>query len=53
MGNHYHFVVLPCDPKKPTQKALVEDGVRNTYNRIYAKLRGRTFYSLIEPTHAV
>ena len=53
MGNHYHFVVLPCDPKEPTQKALVEDGVRNTYNRIYAKLRGRTFYSLIELNHAV
>lgn len=40
MGNHYHFVVLPCDPKAPTQKALVEDKVRTTYNRIYAKLRG-------------
>ena len=53
MGNHYHFVVLPCDPKEPTQKALVEDGVRNTYNRIYAKLRNRTFYSLIELNQAV
>ena len=53
MGNYYHFVVLPCDPKEPTQKALVEDGVRNTYNRIYAKLRKRTFYSLLELNHAV
>ncbi len=53
MGNHYHFVVLPCDPKEPTQKALVEDGVRNTYNRVYAKLRKRTFYSLLELNHAV
>lgn len=53
MGNHYRFVVLPCDPKEPTQKALVEDGVRNTYNRIYAKLRGRTFYSLVELNRAV
>ena len=53
MGNYYHFVVLPCDPKEPTQKALVEDGVRNTYNRIYAKLRKRTFYSLMELNHAV
>ena len=24
MGNHYHFVILPCDPKKPTQKAYVK-----------------------------
>lgn len=53
MGNHYHFVVLPCDPKKPTQKALVEDSVRNIYNRIYAKLRNRTFHSLIELNQAV
>lgn len=53
MGNHYHFVVLPCDPKEPTQKALVEDGVRNIYNRIYAKLRGRIFYSLMELNQAV
>ncbi len=53
MGNHYHFVVLPCDPGSPTQKALVEDGVKNTYNRIYAKLRNRTFYSLLELNKAV
>ena len=53
MGNHYHFVVLPCDPGEPTQKALVEDGVKNTYNRIYAKLYGRKFFSLIELNMAV
>lgn len=53
MGNHYHFVVLPCAPKAPTQKALVEDKVRTTYNRIYAKLRDRTFYSIIELNRAI
>lgn len=53
MGNYYHFVVLPCDPKEPTHKALVEDSVRNIYNRIYAKLRKRTFYSLLELNQAV
>lgn len=53
MGNYYHFVVLPCDPVSPTQKALVEDAVRITYNRIYAKLRNRTFYSIIELNQAV
>ncbi|MCF0224530.1 MAG: IS21 family transposase, partial [Fibrobacter sp.] len=37
MGNYYHFVVLPCDPVRPTQKALVEDSVKITYNRVYAK----------------
>lgn len=53
MGNHYHFVVLPCDPKKPTQKALVEDGVITVYNRIYARLRNRTFHSIVELNRAV
>ncbi len=53
MGNYYHFVVLPCDPGEPTQKALAEGGVKGTYNRIYAKLRDRTFYSLIELNKAV
>lgn len=53
MGNYYHFVVIPCDPVSPTQKALVEDGVKNTYNRVYAKLRNRTFYSLLELNQAV
>lgn len=53
MGNHYHFVVLPCDPAEPTQKALVEDGVRKMYNRVYGKLRNRTFYTLHELNEAV
>lgn len=53
MGNHYHFVVLPCDPASPTQKSLVEDWVRITYNRVYAKLRNRTFHSIIELNKAV
>ena len=53
MGNHYHFTVLPCDPASPRQKALVEDAVRITYNRIAAKLRGREFYSLLELNKAV
>ena len=53
MGNHYGFVVLPCGPASPTQKALVEDAVRITYNRIAAKLRKREFYSLLELNKAV
>lgn len=53
MGNYYHFVVLPCDPVSPTQKALVEDAVRISYSRIHAKLRNRTFYSLLELNQAV
>lgn len=53
MGNYYHFVVLPCDPASPIQKALVEDSVRITYNRVHARLRNHTFHSLIELNRAV
>ncbi len=53
MGNHYHFVVLPCDPAQPTQKALVEDAVRKMYNRVYAKLRERIFHTLHDLNTAV
>ena len=53
MGKHYRFTVLPCDPGEPTQKALVEDAVRITYNRIAARLRGREFHSLQELNKAV
>ena len=53
MGNHYGFTVLPCDPGEPTQKALVEDAVQITYNRIAARLRGREFHSLLDLNKAV
>lgn len=46
MGNHYHFVAQACRPCKPTDKALVESCVRRVYNRVYAKLRNRVFFSL-------
>lgn len=53
MGNHYHFVTIPCQPHSPKQKALVEDQVRLVYRRVYARLRDRTFYSLEELNQAV
>lgn len=53
MGNHYRFVVIPCQPRKPSQKALVENQVRLVYRRIYAKLSGRVFFSLQELNEAV
>ena len=53
MGNHYGFTVLPCDPGEPTQKALVEDAVRITYNRIAARLRGRDIVGLLALNKAV
>lgn len=53
MGNHYRFVSIPCQPRKPTQKSLVENHVRLVYHRVYAKLRHRTFFSLQELNRAV
>lgn len=48
MGDHYRFVAVPCDPASPTQKALVENAVRNAYNNIYPRVCGHTCNSLIE-----
>jgi transposase len=53
MGNHYHFVTIPCKPYSPTHKALVENQVKLVYRRVYAKLREATFYSLEELNEAV
>ena len=53
MGNYYNFVVIPCQPYSPRQKALVEDQVRLVYRRVYATLRHSTFYSLKALNEAV
>ena len=48
MGNHYGFAVLPARVATPTDKASVESDVNRIYQRVYAKLRKRVFYSLME-----
>jgi transposase len=48
MGNHYGFVTIPCQPRAPKQKALVENHVKLVYHNVYAKLRNQMFYSLEE-----
>ncbi len=53
MGCFYNFVPVPCEPHSPTQKALVESAVRRVYQRVYAKLRNRTFYSINDLNDAV
>ena len=47
-AGHYHTVVLPARVRRPQDKALVENAVRLVYQRIYAPLRNRTFWSLEE-----
>lgn len=52
-GNHYGAVVLPARVRKPKDKALVENQVHLVYQRVYAKLRNQTFFSLDELNQAL
>ena len=52
-AGHYHTVVLPARVRRPQDKALVENAVRLVYQRIYAPLRNRTFWSLEELNEAI
>ena len=46
MAEHYGCAVLPARPRKPKDKATVENGVLIAKRWILAVLRQRTFYSL-------
>lgn len=48
MANHYGAVICPARPRHPKDKSQVEGQVKIIYQRIYAALRNRTFYSLRE-----
>jgi len=52
-AEHYRTVVLPARVRRPQDKALVENAVRLVYQRIYAPLRNRTFWSLNELNEAI
>ncbi|MBW6498876.1 MAG: IS21 family transposase [Bacteroidales bacterium] len=45
-ANHYQCTVIPARAGKPKDKALVENQVKLIYNRVYARLRKRQFFSL-------
>lgn len=51
--NHYGMVHTPARAYKPKDKALVENHVRLLYNRIYAALRDRVFFSIDELNEAI
>lgn len=53
LARHYNTVILPARPGKPKDKALVENAVRIVYQRIFAKLRNQTFFSLVELNEAI
>ena len=48
MARHYNTVILPTRPAKPKDKPLVENAVGLVYQRIFARLRNMTFFSLSE-----
>lgn len=52
-ASHYNTAILPARAYRPRDKALVENAVRILYTRIYAKLRGRHFFSLEELNVAI
>ncbi|ASB50182.1 transposase [Alkalitalea saponilacus] len=52
-ANHYEMTVIPARVRKPQDKALVENQVKLIYNRVYAKLRDRQFFSLSSLNDAI
>jgi transposase len=53
MAAHYAVAVLPARPRKPRDKAKVENAVQVVQRWIVAALRKRTFYSLGEVNEAI
>jgi transposase len=48
MAAHYGTAVVPARPRKPRDKAKVEDAVQVVQRWIVARLRNRRFFSLAE-----
>ncbi|MEO9786330.1 MAG: hypothetical protein ABJF67_01825 [Aurantimonas coralicida] len=53
MAAHYGVGVLPAPPRKPRDKAKVENGVRFAQSCILGRLRRQTFFSLADPRSLV
>jgi transposase len=53
MAAHYGVAVLPARPRKPRDKAKVENAVQLVQRWIVAALRKRTFFSLGEVNEAI
>jgi transposase len=52
MATYYNVAVLPARPRKPRDKAVVENAVQVVQRWIVAALRKRTFFSLEEANQA-
>jgi transposase len=53
LGAHYQIDLQATRPRKPKDKASVENAVQITYNRIYGPLRNETFFSIEELNQAI
>ena len=53
MASHYGVGVLPTRPRRPKDKAAVENGVRFAQSCILGRLRNVTFFSLAEANAAI
>ena len=53
MASHYGVAVLPTRPRRPKDKAIVENGVRFAQSCILGRLRNVTFFSLAEANAAI
>ncbi len=52
-ADHNGTVIMPARVRKARDKSLVENAVRLVYQRIYAPLRDRKFFSLAELNEAI
>jgi transposase len=52
-AEHYGTVIIPARVREARDKALVENAVGLAYQRIYAPMRNRVFYSLQELNEAI
>jgi transposase len=52
-ARHYRTTIFPARSKKPKDKALAENAVKNFYTNIFARLRDRIFFSIEELNIAI
>lgn len=53
LAQHYGMAAIPAPPASPRSKAKVETGVLIAQRWVLARLRNRTFFSLVELNNAV
>jgi len=52
-ARHYGTAIVPARPHSPKDKAMVENATKIVYQRVFAPLRNRLFFSLEELNEAI